>query len=260
MPDIASSASSIQIQRGVGTSTNGAGAFGGSINLSTNEVVKERTIRLQSVAGYYNTFKNSLSVNSGLLRNRFTIDGRVSHINSDGYIDRAFSKLFSAYGSAAYIKAKSNLRLNVFTGDEKTYQAWNGIDEETLKTNRRYNSAGTEKPGTPYGNEIDKYRQTHYQLFYNKFLAGNWKANLTGFYTRGKGYYEQYKAGRELSDYGLPPSIIGKDTTYYSDIVRRLWLDNDFYGGLFSIQYNDLKNQWITGVESMSTKAGILDM
>ena len=246
MPDIAASASSIQVQRGVGTSTNGSGAFGGTINISTNELIKTRGLQLQTMAGSYGTLRNSLTLNSGML-GKFTIDGRVSYIKSDGYIDRAFSKLFSGYGSVAYTTPKSSVRFNVINGNERTYQAWNGIDEVTLKTNRRYNSAGTEKPGTPYENEIDKYNQTHYQLFYNQSFNQYWKSNLTGFLTRGKGYYEQYKADRKFSDYNLPDHISGSDTTTRTDLVRRLWLDNYFYGGLFSLQYNSPTDQWITG-------------
>ena len=166
LPDISSSLNSIQIQRGVGTSTNGAGAFGATINLSTNEVNKEKYLQLNNSYGSFNTWKNTLKIGSGLLANHFLIDARVSRITSDGYIDRATSNLKSLYFSAAYINEKSSLRFNIISGKEKTYQAWNGVPESYLDSDRTYNSSGTEKPGAPYANETDNYIQTHYQLFF----------------------------------------------------------------------------------------------
>jgi iron complex outermembrane receptor protein len=247
IPDIASSAGSIQVQRGVGTSTNGAGAFGGSINLSTNEVNTKKAVEFNSTAGSYHSFKNTLMLSTGVLGKHFTFDGRLSNIRSDGYVDRASTRLQSFYTSSAYIAANNSLRLNVFSGKEKTYQAWNGIDEETLKTNRSYNSAGTEKTGEPYTNETDNYQQTHYQLFYNHQFNAAWKANLAVFLTTGEGYYEQYKAGESLGDYGLPDYTNGGNTITETDLIRRLWLDNKFYGSIFSLQYNRQKTQVIFG-------------
>lgn len=247
LPDIASSASSIQVQRGVGTSTNGAGAFAGSINISTNDLHLKKGFELNSSAGSYGSFKNTLLFNTGLLGKHLTFDGRVSNIRSDGYIDRASSRLRSYYGSMAWLNSNSSLRFNVLSGKEKTYQAWYGIDEETLKTNRRYNSAGTQRPGSPYDNETDNYLQTHYQLFYNHRFSTLWKANAAAFLTRGKGYYEQYKAGAPLSSYGLPDYISGNDTTTTTDLVRRLWLDNYFYGMIFSGQFESSKRQVVIG-------------
>jgi iron complex outermembrane recepter protein len=247
VPDLASSAGSIQIQRGVGTSSNGAGAFGGSININTNDLKKEKSLEFNNTVGSYHSFKNTLILNSGIFAKHFTIDGRMSNIRSDGYIERASSNLRSFYGSAAYVNNKSSLRLNVLSGKEKTYQAWYGVDEATLATNRRYNSAGTEKPGTPYDNETDNYNQTHYQLFYNRQVNTNWKANVTLFFTHGEGYYEQYKAAAKLSSYGLPVYTGGGSTITKTDLVRRLWLDNNFYGTVFSFQYNNPNRQVITG-------------
>ena len=243
IPDIASSAGSIQVQRGVGTSANGAGSFGGSINVSTNELNKEKRLELNSTAGSYESFKNTLLFNSGLLGKHFTVDARMSNIRSQGYIERASARLQSYYLSTAYLTDKSSLRLNVFTGKERTYQAYFGVNETALDTNRRYNSAGTEKPGAPYENEVDDYRQTHYQLFYNRQLNKNIKANIAIFYTKGKGYYEQYKTMAKLSGYGLPNFGNIKNT----DLVRRLWLDNNFYGSIFSVQYDKNKTQVIVG-------------
>jgi iron complex outermembrane receptor protein len=247
IPDIASSAGSMQVQRGVGTSTNGVGSFGGSINVSTNEVNTKKSLELNSTAGSYHSFKNTLKLSSGLVGKHFTFDGRMSQIQSEGYIDRADSRLQSFYGSAAYLSAKNSLRLNVFTGKERTYQAWNGVDEERLKTNRTYNSAGTEAPGQPYDNETDNYTQTHYQLFYNHKFTNRWKANIAAFLTRGKGYYEQYKAEESLSAYGLPDYDDGGTMITETDLIRQLHLDNYFYGSTFSAQYNSPKRQVIIG-------------
>ena len=247
LPDFSSSVNSIQIQRGVGTSSNGAGAFGASINLSTNEINKKFYAELNNSVGSYNTFKNTLQFGSGILGNHFTIDGRLSRISSDGYIGRAKTNLQSFYLSTAYVDEKNSLRLNIFSGKEKTYQAWNGVPEYLLSTDRTYNSAGTEKPGTPYDNETDNYTQTHYQLFYNHKFNSYWKANIAVFFTKGKGYYEQYKANKKLAGYGLPNYFDGTNTIKKTDLVRRLWLDNNFYGSIFSLQYHKYKTEFTTG-------------
>ncbi|MEO8852214.1 MAG: TonB-dependent receptor plug domain-containing protein, partial [Ginsengibacter sp.] len=241
LPDVSSSISSIQIQRGVGTSSNGAGAFGATINLSTNEVNKEKYLELNNSFGSFNTWKNTLKVGSGLLANHFLIDARVSRISSDGYIDRATSNLKSLYFSAAYINDKSSLRFNLISGKEKTYQAWNGVPQSYLDSDRTYNSSGTEKPGTPYGNETDNYIQTHYQLFFNHKINSVFSYNVDAFLTRGKGYYEEYKADQAFSDYYLPDIISSNDTISSTDLIRRLWLDNYFYGSIFSLQYHKNK-------------------
>jgi iron complex outermembrane recepter protein len=247
LPDFSSSVNSIQIQRGVGTSSNGAGAFGASINLSTNEINKQFYAELNNGIGSYNTVKNTLQFGSGILGKHFTIDGRLSRIVSDGYIDRAKSNLKSFYFSTAYVSEKSSLRLNIFSGKEKTYQAWNGVAEYVLDTLRTYNPSGTEKPGEPYYNETDNYTQTHYQLFYNHKINNFWKGNIAVFLTKGKGYYEQYKAAKDLVDYGLPIYIKGTDTVTNTDMVRRLWLDNNFYGTIFSLQHHKNKTDFTVG-------------
>jgi iron complex outermembrane receptor protein len=247
IPDFASSAGSIQVQRGVGTSTNGAGAFGGSINLSTNDVITKKNLEFNNSGGSFNSLKNSLLFNSGIFAKNLTFDMRLSNIRSDGYIDRATSRLKSFYTSAAYVTNNNSLRLNVFSGKEKTYQAWYGVDEYTLKTNRTYNSAGTQKTGDPYPNETDNYTQSHYQLFYNHKFNSNWKGNVALFLTKGKGYYEQFKASASLSSYGLPDYNNGGTIIKKTDLIRRLWLDNNFYGSIFSLQYNSAKRQVIFG-------------
>ena len=239
LPDIASSSNSIQIQRGVGTSTNGAGAFGGSININTNDNDTIRYITLSNSIGTFRSAKRTLIANSGLLKNHFIFSGRVSNISSNGYVDRATTRLHSFFGSAAYVDSKQSLRLNLISGKEKTYAAWFGINQTTLDTNRRYNPAGTEKAGEPYDNETDNYTQTHYQLFYNRKINNQIKFNVAFFLTKGKGYYEQYKASQTLSSYGLHDYIdSNNDTINSTDLIRQLWLDNEFYGSIFSLQYN----------------------
>ncbi len=258
LPDFVSSANSIQIQRGVGTSTNGSGAFGATINISTNEINKKAYAESDNSFGSFNTWKNTIKMGTGLLGNHFTIDARLSRIVSDGYIDRAFSRLKSFYTSAAYISNKNSLRLNIFSGKEKTYQAWYGIPFDSLQTNRRYNPAGTEKPGSPYNNETDNYWQTHYQLFFDHDFNSRWKFNTAVFLVRGKGYYEEYKgvaaetaAGdnsqTSFAYYGLPNVIYNGDTITNTDVIRQLWLDNYFYGQIFSLQYKTAKDELTVG-------------
>ncbi len=247
LPDIATSANSIQIQRGVGTSSNGSGAFGGSINVFTNELNKEFYAATNNSFGSFNTYKNNIQFGSGLINNQFTIDGRISSIQSDGYIDRAKSNLKSFFVSTAFINKNNSLRLNIFSGKEKTYQAWNGVAEYLLKTERTNNSSGIEKPGEPYDNETDNYVQTHYQLFYNYNFNSYWKGSVAMFLTRGAGYYEQYKANKLLSDYNLPNYFDGTNIIKMTDMVRRLWLDNYFYGTVFSLHYKKNKTKLVFG-------------
>jgi len=247
LPDFSSSVGSIQVQRGVGTSSNGAGAFGASINISTNEVNLKPYAEFNNSYGSFNTWKNTIKAGSGLVDDHFTMDLRLSKISSDGYIDRASSDLRSFYFSTAYIGKKSSLRFNMFSGKEKTYQAWYGVSEADLKTNRTINYAGMERPGEPYDNETDNYKQDHYQLFFNQELTSRLKFSAGLFYIKGKGYYEQYKADQAYTDYGLPEPVYGTDTITNTDLVRQLWLDNDFYGSTFSLQYKTDKSQFTFG-------------
>lgn len=237
VPDIASSAGSIQVQRGVGTSTNGAGAFGASINLNTNEIKETPSLEINNSFGSFNSLKNTLAFSSGVMKKHFTLDGRLSNLRSDGYIDRASSRLKSGFLSGAYITSKNSIRFNYLTGKEKTYQAWNGIDAVTLDSNRTYNSSGMEKPGQPYKDETDNYLQSHYQLFFNHRFNPHFKSSVAVFLSRGKGYYEQYKAGEALSDYGLPEYHDGTSIITETNIVRRLWLNNYFWGTILSAEY-----------------------
>ena len=237
LPDLASSVSDIQIQRGIGTSSNGAGAFGASMNFSTNEVNLDAYGELNNSAGSFNTWKNTIKAGSGLINGHFTVDARLSKISSDGFIDRATTDLSSFYVSGAYITDNTSIRVNVLSGKEKTYQAWNGIPEADLHNNRRANYSGTEKPGEPYDNETDNYQQDHYQLFFNHRFSDDLSFNTAFFLTKGKGYYENYKAGESYADYGLSDFIIGNDTLAQTDLVRRLWLDNDYFGQILSLRY-----------------------
>ena len=235
MPDFASSVSSVQIQRGVGTSTNGPGAFGASINVQTNSLQANPYAEVTLSGGTFNTRRATVAAGSGLLSNRFVVDARLSRITSDGYIDRAASDLRSFYVSGGYYTKKSVVRLNVFSGQERTYQAWNGVPEALLKTNRTYNSL-------TYANETDNYQQDQYQLITSTELSRHWRANLSAYYTKGRGYYEQFRENEPLSTYGLPTLTLRDSVISRSDIVRRRWLDNDLYGTVFSLDH-DPKNR-----------------
>lgn len=233
LPDIASSLENIQIQRGVGTSTNGAGAFGASINLQTSTSRTDAFAEINTGIGSFNTRKANILLGSGLMENGWMFEGRLSKILSDGFIDRASADLNSFYLSGSKRGEKSILRADVFSGKEITYQAWYGVEESVLESgNRTFNEAGTEKAGEPYENQVDNYRQDYYQLHYSYELDYNWTANASLHYTRGEGFYEEYKAGEDLSEY----SIVAD--TSNSDLVRRRWLDNHYYGGVFSTKYD----------------------
>jgi iron complex outermembrane receptor protein len=247
IPDIASSTGSIQIQRGVGTSTNGAGAFGATINLSTNTFHAKPYGELMSSFGSFNTWKHEVRAGSGLLNGHFTVDARLSSITSDGYIDRASSDLKSFYLSTAYLSKKSSLRLNVFSGKEKTYQAWDGVPADSLATHRTYNDLGLMPDGKFYTNQTDNYLQTYYQLFWNQEFASNLNFNVAAFLTRGKGYYEEYKAAQPYAAYGLEDPVIGADTLTETDLIRDLWLDNYYYGAIFSVNKTAERWKWTLG-------------
>jgi len=241
IPDIASSTQSVQIQRGVGTSTNGAGAFGGTVNVQT--LSQQRDPYAEGVLGFgsFNTQRYMLRAGTGLINDRWTFDGRVSKIRSDGYIDRASSDLSSYYFSAGYYGNSTVVKAITFGGHETTYQSWNGNDAETMKTDRTFNSAGALWGADGvigyYDNEVDDYRQDHYQLHVTQELSGHWNANFSLHYTHGSGYYEQYKQDQTFADMGLPDLVIGAETISSGDFIVRKWLDNHFYGGTFSFNY-----------------------
>ena len=251
MPDFVSSVESIQLQRGVGTSTNGSGAFGASLNMLTDSYTKEASAEFASSVGSFNTLKNTVKFSTGLLNDHFEIAGRLSVLQSDGYIDRASSDLKSYFLQGTYVGKTTLLKALVFGGKEKTYQAWNGIDGETLNSNRRFNSAGmyTDEAGTArfYDNETDNYQQDHSQLHWNERWSENWSSNFALHYTKGKGYYENYKEDAKFSSYGLKPIVINGTTINKTDLVRQKWLDNDFYGTTFSVNYYTDALQLILG-------------
>ncbi len=280
MPDFLTSTDDIQIQRGVGTSTNGAGAFGATINMNTNKLKREAYGQSSATIGSFNTQKANLSFGTGLIKDKFAFDGRLSSITSDGYIDRASSDLESYYLSGVYMGKNNSLRVNIFSGHEVTYQAWNGVPAQFVDDDelRKFNTAGTEKSGTPYDNEVDNYQQDHYQAFYNHQVNPNLDFNIGLHYTKGRGYFEQYKADEDLQGtYGIDPiqanelffglgtseeaiegfaehpdlnvfiDTVGADggsqqlrARYLfseSDLIRRRWLDNDFYGATYALNY-----------------------
>lgn len=234
MPDLASSLDNIQVQRGVGTSSNGAAAFGASINMQTNTVRRKWYVELVNGYGSFNTWRHTVSAGSGLIANKFTIDARFSRISSDGYVDRATSSLWSWYASGAYHGKKTMIRFNALGGRERTYQSWWGTPEDSLKTNRTYNYYS-------YENEVDNYGQDHYQLIIAHEFDRKWNININGHYTRGKGYFEQYREQDELSNYGIEPQLVGDSLFTISDLVRRRWLDNHFYGFTYAVNYTGQK-------------------
>lgn len=234
LPDLASSIDNIQIQRGVGTSTNGAGAFGASINMQTTTLNDQAYAKYDGRIGSFNTLKNTLSFGTGLLKNNLAFDGRLSKIHSDGYIDRASADLKSLYFSGGYFGDKDILKFIILSGKEVTYQAWGGMPKASLDTNRTYN------PYT-YDNEVDDYQQDYYQLHYAHSFTPKMSLNASVFYTRGKGYYEQFKEDRDFVDYLLDDVIMGSDTITSTDLIQRKWLDNHFYGGNVSLNYQDKK-------------------
>ena len=242
MPDLLSSTNNIQVQRGVGTSVNGAGAFGASINMQTNTLNEKPYAQINNSFGSFNTIKNTVMAGTGLIDNHFTFDARASRINSDGYIDRAFSKMNSYYFSAGYYGKKTVLKAIAFSGNEKTYQAWYYVDQDSLKKgNRTDNPAGMYVDANGkvkyYNNETDNYKQDNYQLHLIHSFGNKLTANITGHYTKGKGYYEQFKQSESLNKYKMPDVITAHDTITTSDIIRRRWLDNDFIGAIANIDY-----------------------
>ena len=264
LPDFASSTNSIQIQRGVGTSSNGAGAFGATMNFSSNAFLPDPYAEFNNSIGSFSSWKNTLKAGTGLIDGHFTVDMRLSRISSNGYIDRATSDLKSAYFSTAYISSKTSIRFNIILGSEKTYQAWNGVPESKLYgdsaqlqqeylNNTGYAGALYNTPEDSinlfnskkrtynyftYANQTDNYLQNHYQLFFNQQLSSELSANIAAFLTRGKGYYEEYINNASYSDYGIPDPQIGDTTLSSTNLIRQRWLNNYFYGGIYSLQYN----------------------
>lgn len=261
IPDLASSTDNIQVQRGVGTSTNGAAAFGATINLQTSTINKESSSEFSSAAGSYGTVRNSVGVSTGLIKDKFSFDARLSKVSSDGFIDRASSDLKSFFVSGGYFAESTILKVNVFSGLEDTYQAWNGVPsvrlnndaagmkryldhwlwsssserENQIKYDQMINSDSRTYNMYTYKNEVDHYQQDHFQILYSHKINELFNVNASLFYTPGKGYYEQYKYDQKLADYLITPPVVGGDTIKKSDLIRRKWLSNDFYGVTFSV-------------------------
>ena len=253
LPDFASSVKDIQVQRGVGSSTNGSGSFGGTIALNTDGISSEPYGRVSATLGSYDTYRSSFEGATGLMGGQYSIEGRFSKINSDGYIDRATSDLQSYFISAAKIGENHSLRLNVISGDERTYQSWYGAPEsrvsgnEEALTNHYFRNQGSTYVTAAdsinlfnsdrrynyylYEDQVDDYRQDHFQLVYHLQAHEDLTLNATAHYTKGKGFFEEYRVDEDLIDYGSDYSISN------SDLVRRRWLDNDFYGVILNAEY-----------------------
>lgn len=232
LPDLATSAESIQVQRGAGTSTNGAGAFGGSVNITTRDLSPVPFLHTTAAYGTFNTYKTNAVIGTGLLNGKWNFEGRLSAIGSDGYIDRAESRLKSLHISGGYFGAKNSIRVQALSGKERTYQSWYGVPEAALDTNRTWNYY-------TYEDQVDDYQQDHYQALFTHVFSRNWTLNSGIHYTYGRGYYEEYREQESLSDYQLDPVIAGGDTILVTDLVRRKWLDNHFYGMTFSVARKD---------------------
>jgi iron complex outermembrane recepter protein len=240
LPDLASSADNIQVQRGVGTSTNGAGAFGATINFQTSNLNKEPYAELNSSYGSFNTSKTTLSFGTGLLKKKFAIDARLSKIWSDGYIDRAFSDMKSFYVSGTLYGETSILKLMIFSGVEHTYQAWMGVPGDSLKTHRTFNPYN-------YENETDNYWQDNYQLHYSKKINDELHVSVALHYTHGRGYYENYLHDTKYSTFNLPDAVFNGDTITSTDFIAQKWLRNDFYGATYALNYSKNKLTAVLG-------------
>ena len=225
LPDFTSSVESLQVQRGIGTSTNGSAAFGASINILTDAISDQPYAEISSSIGSYNTIKNTIKFSTGIINEHFELSGRLSKIDSDGYVDRAYSDLKSYFIQGAFKDGNTLIKALTFSGHERGYQSWYGLTMDQVKENRRQN------PYT-YENEIDNYKQDHFQLHWNEKISNYWSFNLGLNYTDGRGYYEQYREDDDINTYGgivkSDIDINGKETGT-TDLIRRRWLDNDFY-------------------------------
>ena len=252
LPDFASSIESLQLQRGVGSSTNGSGSFGASLNIDTDRSSKEAYAQIANSYGSFDTRKHSVKFSTGLLNDRVEISGRVSNITSDGYIDRASSDLKSYFLQGSYKTDNTFIKALVFGGREVTYQSWFGIDEQTLSTNSTFNPAGmySDEDGTVrfHQNQVDDYDQDHYQLIWNERYNNNWSTSATLNYTKGSGFFEEYKEDASLDFHGLLPLTIDGETSAESDLVRRRWLENNFYALSANANYKDENWDTTTGV------------
>lgn len=256
MPDLVGSVDNILVQRGVGTSTNGAASFGASVNIKTDNISEEAYGTIDNAVGSFNTWKSSVRAGTGLIDGKFAMDVRLSRILSDGFIDRASSNLKSFYLSGSYVGKKSLIKAVAFSGKERTYQSWYGTPESVINgdanemnayADRNYLSdaeranlleSGRSYNYYTYQDEVDNYQQDNYQLHFTHTFSPKTTLNIAGHYTKGRGYFEQYKFGQDLSDYGFSNVVVGGDTVASTDLIRRRWLDNDFLGGVYSLSHN----------------------
>ena len=247
LPDLASSVKDVQIQRGAGTSTNGAGAFGASINMQASRASIKPYTEFSGSAGSFGTQKATLQMGSGLLNDHWAIDARLSHISSDGYIDRAASSLQSYHLQGSYFGRNSTVKFITFAGQEETYHAWNYASKEEMEQHgRRYNSCGymfTDENGKDhyYDDQTDNYKQRNYQLLFDHTFSPRWSLNAGLHYTKGDGYYQEYKSNRKLVEYSLTPYSTNEGTVKKSDLVRKKAMDNHFGGAVFSLNYHSEK-------------------
>ncbi|MFY0650954.1 MAG: TonB-dependent receptor [Cyclobacteriaceae bacterium] len=265
MPDFSSSVNSVQIQRGVGTSTNGAGAFGATVNMETSIPSRDAFAEVNNTVGSFGTRKHNVIVNTGLIDGKWSVEGRLSQIASDGYINRSASDLKSYYMAGSYLGNKTTIKALVFGGKERTQQAWWGTPQAVLENDadgieavinnnwpseeiaNNLRTEGRKFNWYTYENEVDNYNQDHYQLHLNQELSNEWSLNLSGHYTYGRGYFEQFKEDDDFSDYGLNDITMGAEIISSSDIIRRRWLDNDFYGFTYGLNYNSEKLSTVLG-------------
>lgn len=252
LPDFASSTQNLQLQRGVGTSTNGSGAFGASLNILTEAKDDRPSAEISNSFGSFNTRRHTVEFGTGLLEDKFTFSGRLSQIKSDGYIDRASSDLKSYFLQGTYKEGGTFIKAITFGGNNITYQAWNGIDRQTLKTDRTFNPSGqyTDEDGNVqfYDNEVDNYKQDHYQLHWNQRINRNWSTNLSLNYTYGRGYFEQYEENADLAFHEIGPVTVGDEVIENSDLIRRRWLDNDYYVINGTTRYSDSQLEFTSGL------------
>ena len=250
-PDFASSLEDMQIQRGAGTSTNGSGAFGASINMRTQSISSNPYAEVSGSYGSFNTHKETVKVGTGLINKYWAFDARLSNIQSDGYRDRASSDLKSYFVQGGYFGENTTIKFITFGGKEKTYHAWDGISKEQLENDRTYNpngiilddNIGKGNPIGFYDDQMDNYRQTHYQLLLNHIFSPAWNLNIAFHYTNGFGYYQEYKNGRSLEEYGLKPFYLpgNSEPQKKTNLVRQKLVDSDFGGGIFSLNYQNEK-------------------
>ncbi len=256
LPDFASSVDNIQIQRGVGTSTNGSGAFGATINVQTTTFNEKAYGSIDNSFGSFNTRKHTVMAGSGLIDGKFTFDARLSKIASDGFIDRATADLQSYFLSGGYYGKSTLLKVNVFSGKEITYQSWYGTPESRITGNREEMLAHASRNGLSasqtqnllnsgrtynfyqYENEVDDFKQDHYQVILAQDLSPNLTLNTALYYTKGQGFFEQFREDDDLVDYGLDNVVVGNETIESTDLIRRRWLDNDLYGFTYSFDYS----------------------